>query len=405
MSRYRATRIPGGGLLQSATRKGSPVRGDESYAAEGLLVRGVVLQVYAVDEEVYPGIDIEGEDRIALFCDVYVYSGTPGMQTGFLPRVLLTSDRGGMHEGDIWIPRATTLDVTGILNPNKGSNPADLDGDHVLVGFMDNKINLPVVLRSIPHPNADTGKTAQGSSAEDLGHRLKIRVADGQPRKWKHRGANWGVDKDGNWLTDLTNAHVGEYNADGSEKDAAEDGTSGNYTIRVQPGANYKIVGPNQEQIDIDDNGRIVIVTDSAKGDQSIELHIDGQVLIDARRSQSKIDMAADGTVTINSGATLKKTTIDASDVQLGTGATQRAIRGDAWQTAHGTYDVALNSLLANLVAVLTLMQTELIIKPTDLLTTAAMTTLLASSVAQLTTIATTMGDPTLKSASVTVKD
>lgn len=400
---YTPRRARGGGMLQSAVPKRTQAE-SEYYRTGGLLVRGVVMNTYVADDDLLPAIDTANSDLTAVYCDVYVYSGLPGNKVHFFPRCLVSQERSGMHEGDIWVPRATTLDITGVLDLNTGSNPADLDGDHVLLGFMDDNFGLPVVLRAIPHPNADIGKT----QANDLGERLKLRQADGQPRKWKHRGAVWGVDKDGNWEIDLRNAHTGDYLPDGSEPPATQTGTSGAYTARIQPGAFFKIVGPNEELIEIDATGRVIIVTAAARGDQSIELNIDGQVLIDARKSQSSIDMAADGTITTTSGATLQKQTLDASEVQVGQGATESAMRGDQWKSLHTSYDSALTGLLGGITTLLPLIAAKLVPAPVpgDPISVALGNLAgLASAFATAQAALVAAGPPGALSSTVTVKD
>ena len=129
---YTPVLLPGGGVIQSAVPKREVV--ESAYnRSSGLIVRAVIINTYVADDDVLPSIDPAGDDLLAVYCDVYAYSGLPGNKVHFFPRCLVSQERGGMHEGDIWCPRATTLDITGVLDLNTGSNPADLDGDHVLI--------------------------------------------------------------------------------------------------------------------------------------------------------------------------------------------------------------------------------------------------------------------------------
>ena len=218
MSRWTPQRDVHGRVIQSsiptAPRASTP--GGQTF-------RGVVIAVYVYDSA-------DGLDAMAnaptyngIYCDVRTY----GRWNQIIRRVLWTSDRQGMHEGAIDLPRPTTLDTAGDLNVNI-SNPASMDGDHVIVGFLEDDWAQPYIQRSIPHPSSDIG-----NDGKDLGQRMRVTDADGHPRFRKHRGVAWGVDKDGNYLIDARTAHKGEYQENGKEPDPAEDGSSGNYVVKL----------------------------------------------------------------------------------------------------------------------------------------------------------------------------
>jgi hypothetical protein len=88
---------------------------------------------------------------------------------------------------------------------NQGTNPANLDGDHVLVGFLDGNANQPIIMRALPHPAADVGNEEFG-----VGHRLKLKVEDGDPDFYKHNGSYYGIHKNGDFYIDTTHANDGE---------------------------------------------------------------------------------------------------------------------------------------------------------------------------------------------------
>lgn len=318
---YKPVRTPRGGVMQSAFQKKrlSAV----ARSPQGLLVRGVVVQNVTADEESSPLINdprfnqdpVETESPVVTgsaetYVQILVYSGIAGGRQSYLPNVLVTHEYSGMHEGDLSLPRAARVDVKGFIS--QGSNPADLDGDHVLVGFLDDNYNLPVLVRSIPHPNSDVGK----AETEALGVRTRVQRSDGEPRFMKHRGAYWGVDTDGNWTTDLTKAHSGAYNADGTEPDPAQNGQNGNYTINVQENSTLTINATNGTQIRIDGDGNI------------------------------DIDAGSDAKVVTVRGSAMD---VQTDEVKLGDGAVEAAVLGDSWQTAHGTYDTALLAFLDGL--------------------------------------------------------
>lgn len=174
-------------------------------SARGVLVRGVVIGTYVPLDET--AATTNGTQPSVVYCDVLTYSGMPGLRTVILKRCLVSQPHGGgPFEGYVWKPRAARTDLsTGELT--EGSKPEDLDGDHVLVGFMDDSFTQPVILRSIPHPRTGLGN-------EDLaaaGHRQKLKPVDGEPSLFKQRGTFYGVDDKGNFLVDSSRAHDGEY--------------------------------------------------------------------------------------------------------------------------------------------------------------------------------------------------
>jgi len=209
-------------------------RGAGVGKANGLLVRGVVLTTYVVDDPSHPR-SVEGPK--SAYCDVYVYSDNPSVGHQILRGVSVAQERSGLHDGHIWKPRASTIDIgssaTGIAPSTLsggvvGHNPGMLDGDHVLIGFIDGSLSHPVILRSIPHPGSNKELNA-------------LKEADGDPDYWRHHGSFYGIDGDGNFVVDLTAAHDGEYLENGDEKPAAEDGTVGNVIVRVPKGSNVTI--------------------------------------------------------------------------------------------------------------------------------------------------------------------
>jgi hypothetical protein len=174
---------------------------------------------------------------VSVYCDVYCYSSMEGMRECMLRRCLVSQPYGGLHEGHVWKPRAARLDLSG---GDVGANtvePRDLDGDHVLVTFMDDLITQPVIIRAVPHPRLDPGNEDAPS-----GQRMKLALADGEPDFWKHRGGFRGIDDKGNFLVDTTRAHGGEYGADGLET-AKEDADHGNHTFMVPSTAKFTVVG------------------------------------------------------------------------------------------------------------------------------------------------------------------
>jgi hypothetical protein len=195
--------------------------------ANGLRLKGVVVAVYVYDSDNATNTLDDGTTANGVYCDVLCY----GRHEGVIPRVLVTYDRQGLHEGEISLPRATTMAVNDQFDIAK-TNPASMDGDHVIIGFSEDDLKQPYIVGFVPHPSADVG-----NDTRLIGHRMRIQQADGNPRFWKHRGIFWGVTDDGNAMLDLTRANTGAYHGDGSEPDPPVDGSVGNYTIRLPQAA------------------------------------------------------------------------------------------------------------------------------------------------------------------------
>ncbi len=229
---WAASRL-GAGVNQS----GVPVVPRQYGAkANGLMVRGVVTATYVLDDESHPQSDV-GASPTAVYCDVLVYSSMRNMRSRFVKTVLVAQERSGLHSGHIWKPRPATFDVAteNTFDPERGTNPASMDGDHVLIGFMDDNLNQPIILRSIPHPSADLG-----NDDKPIGHRIKLKVVDGDPDFWKHHGSVYGVEDNGNFMVDTRFAHDGVFQEDGTEKPPPTDG-SGSQFFDLQNAATHGI--------------------------------------------------------------------------------------------------------------------------------------------------------------------
>lgn len=201
MSQYSAAIADDGSRIQAAVSKGVPVT-EGFLRAHGLLLRGVVVKTFEVDNPQHP---YASNTPKAIYCDVLTYSGTSNTRWRGIKSALVTQDLGAMHRGNIWKPRATTMNSTGLpVDLVSGPQPWAWDGDHVLVGFMDDSLNLPVILRGVPHPSADVG-----NELKPIGNRTKLNLIDGDPSFWKHHGSFFGVKDNGDFTVDTTQANTG----------------------------------------------------------------------------------------------------------------------------------------------------------------------------------------------------
>lgn len=215
------TRWQTGRIGRRRIQAGVPLRitSPNPERAHGLIMRGVVTATYEVDSPNHPTLTLDPNiTPVAIYCDVLIYSSMLNQRFQMLKQVLVSQDIGGIHRGRIWKPRAMTFDITTVDitdNPvelDKATNPAFLDGDHVLVGFIDDNLNTPVIIRGIPHPSNDVG-----NEEKELGQRMKLKLTDGDPDFQKHHGSYYGIDDNGDFLLDTTFANDGTLLVGGKE--------------------------------------------------------------------------------------------------------------------------------------------------------------------------------------------
>lgn len=192
------------GIPKTAVRSGRK--------ANGLLLPGVVTATYVTDTTGHPRLGNANNPPVAVYCDVLVYPSIGGQRWFGLRHVLVSQEVSGLHRGRIWRPRATTMDLLDDLDIEGGSNPAYMDGDHVLIGFINDNLGQPVIIRALPHPSTDLGR-------EDapLGQRMKLVDGDKDPDFFRHHGVHWGVADNGDFIVDSRFANDGALDDKGYE--------------------------------------------------------------------------------------------------------------------------------------------------------------------------------------------
>jgi hypothetical protein len=366
MQLFKTTQLNDGLLSQSAMPKAS----DSSIGRMAdKKVRAIVLNTYFVDDaEALPRRQIEiaasnrnpqgaastpapsAESR-HVYCDVLVYSSMHGVKKGVLRRCLVAQPPGaGLHTGELWMPRPTTQRIDGesLDTALTRINPASVDGDHVLVEFLDGDRFLPTITGSVPHPARDVG-----TEAKTNGTPTRLKKANGFPKLTKFNGVVHGVDANGNYIIDATRANKGIYDAKGREPrlsgdpaDSADqqvptDGTCGNIILALRPGS------------------RLIVscLTDPANPGSSQETSLtfeDGRVTLQARSTNPSSIVVEPGAITIDAQAdagtvNVRGATADLQTgaVRLGDGAAYHVPRGELYNSAHQTMDTALTTLLS----------------------------------------------------------
>lgn len=226
--------VGNGTRLQSGIPKGIT---DGISNPNGLLLRGVVMATYVLDDPDHPYIKNPKNTPVAVYCDVVVYPSIARQRWFFLKKVLVSQDQGGLHDDRIWKPKATKINIKQKLDRTVGSNIFDFDGDCVLIGFLNNTFDQPIILKGLPHPNRDIG-----NELFECGKRTRLKVVDGDPDFHKHHGSFYGVDDSGNFVIDTTYANDGTTDATGMEPLPDITGDKGNQTRKLPLNSKYKIV-------------------------------------------------------------------------------------------------------------------------------------------------------------------
>lgn len=236
MNKSRATgwevmRSADGSILQSAIET-RPINDYHSAGrANGWITRAVVLQTYFADE------DAErtgaGNQRCIL-CDVRTY----GRYQRHLNRVPVLQRTHGLFDHDIYIPRPSRQDIEkGTLRTgsaaNSGIAPTGahlMDGDHVLIGFLDNDVTQPVILPfAMAHPSS----------------RYVPEAADARAKRIRYNGVLVEWDKDSNFKIDATEAASDVLGTNGAEESVS--GTGGQITLVTTDGSSKTSIHLNEQ--------------------------------------------------------------------------------------------------------------------------------------------------------------
>jgi hypothetical protein len=211
-----------GSIIQSGVHRRPANNHHDVRNAMGWITRGVVLATYSADEDTRNGWTSKQK---SVLCDVRTY----GRYSRFLDKVPMLQTGHGLWDTDIRIPRSsrgttTGADLVGQPVPGeaqKGPTPADiLDGDHVLIGFLDNDPTQAVVLPfCLPHPNSNYRPTA----------------SEGHIRRIRHQGTLFEIDREGNLTIDGRGAAKEQLGANGTE--VSNSGTGGKLLFITKDGS------------------------------------------------------------------------------------------------------------------------------------------------------------------------
>jgi hypothetical protein len=217
-----------------------PVRRTPDVAlVAGYKYRAVVLQTYATDAVERTRLNPNTTRKYEVECDVLL------MKSGiFYPRVPVMQRDHGVNNAAPWIPKATTRVIgEGELNfvrvSRRGtkqvipSNFEELDGDQVILEFMEGDIEMPLITGSLTH--AKTNRLVKEGSGWTEGAQGAERGTPYQDEKYfRYRGVELRVNDAGDVLIDT----VGATNEDVTE---APTPTGGQMRVRVKPSEKFTV--------------------------------------------------------------------------------------------------------------------------------------------------------------------
>lgn len=232
---YEVMRGPHGDVLQSAVRSRPAHHTHDASNAGGWITRAVVLTTYYPEEDDRSGWT-KGHQRAQL-ADVRTY----GAYSRVLSKVPVLQSTHGLWDEDVRTLRGSSINLAGGSlqgAPGRRTGPTaaeNLDGDHVLVGFLDNDPRQPVILPfALAHPKANNS----------------LKKADGRVRRIRHNGSLFQIDKDGNLSLDGRGAAKEELGPNGAE--VSNSGTGGKVTLLTSNGS-------KTTSIHLDNAGRVFI--------------------------------------------------------------------------------------------------------------------------------------------------
>lgn len=225
---YEIMMTEDGNILQSGARSRAEVKHRDVDNVQGWITRAVVLQTYYADED-SRSTWLKTNQKCVL-CDVRTY----GRYSRPLFKVPVLQRSHGLWDADIYVPRGSKVNIEGgacVPMPSDQQGPTSaerLDGDHVLIGFMDNDPQQPVILPFVlAHPAS----------------RYTPKATDGRVRRIRHNGVLVEWDKDANFKIDATGAAKADLLNTGAE--VSNSGIGGQVTLVTTNGVNQTSIHLN----------------------------------------------------------------------------------------------------------------------------------------------------------------
>jgi len=237
-ARYRPMRLPTGAVIQSGLDASPAPMSRRVLTPGAAFYRAVVVSTYvATDPESRHATDVE--------CDVVlVRTNVP------LLRVPVLQQQHGVNNlHTLWVPRPSTRTVsTPTTDVNfagagaPGATPAqpasaygDLDGDHVLVSFVENDVDYPVIVRALTHEQT---KRLVTGAVDSIGWEEGGPSVRGTPYRNEMYSAHYGSEQRVNAQGDVLIDTVGAFDDPVTEDASAN---SGQVRVRVKNSQRFTV--------------------------------------------------------------------------------------------------------------------------------------------------------------------
>jgi len=213
MNRWRTTRLASGAVIQAGLDVRRPLERANPYTPRLGIYRAVVLATRAPllndganNPDVYRPIRVE--------CDVLLVRSQV-----YLTAVPVLQANHGINNAQPWVPKPTTRTITGNrpLNFNVRSSRGqfvgavpgfdDLDGDHVVVQFVEGDPDHPLITGALSHERSN--RIVRVGDGWDEGSSGSERGAPEQGEFYvHHKGAELRINNDGEVLLDTVGAYT-----------------------------------------------------------------------------------------------------------------------------------------------------------------------------------------------------
>jgi hypothetical protein len=233
MSRWTTRVDPVTGRVVKSGIDARPVsRTRESAVIAGYKYRAVVLATYATNASIRTQLNENTTRKYEIECDVLLLKSSV-----FYPRVPVVQRDHGVNNANLWLPRPTTRVIDGsALNFTRVSargtkqtipqNPEELDGDIVVLEFLEGDLEMPIITGAFTHPKTNRLVIEGSGWSESL--QGTERGTPHQNEKYiRYRGVELRINDNGDVLIDTVGATKDESN----EVPAA---TGGQVRVRVK---------------------------------------------------------------------------------------------------------------------------------------------------------------------------
>lgn len=248
-------RLRGGPVGQSGLNLQSRQGYSPPFAPKAWGYRAVVIRTYVQDDPA------NTRRKQQVTCDVILVSSNIPL---YRVPVMQHGQYGVNNVHGLYVPRATSRSLTGeelnfrALSPQgsptgRVTSLDDLDGDHVIVSFLESDPDMPIIVGSMTHEKTNRGVQTQVASPP----------VPGTPQKddyyIHHYGAELRIGAEGDLVIDLSRVY-GKTNADEGEEDQNEG--RGSFIVRVK----------SSERMTVEVNGTPVLEVYRNGGEFRIDL-------------------------------------------------------------------------------------------------------------------------------------